>query len=95
MNERKTILAQKLEARERVAVDVDVDGFVVFGGKELGKVKVWVATLLELERAAEGARGYVRTKYKYGKDDVEDQEMFDNARLVFLLHAVIRDFYDP
>lgn len=95
MSERKSVLVQKLEARERISIDADVEGFITLGGAELGKVKIWIATIQEQERAAAQAKAHIRETYRNQGDLAEDPDVIQNAKTVFILHAVVRDYRDP
>ena len=78
-----------------MSVDADVEGFITLGGAELGKVKIWIATIQEQERAVAQAKAYLKETYRNQPDIAEDADAVQNAKTVFILHAVVRDFRDP
>lgn len=86
-------LVKALHTRERKLFDFDALNFIGPGEKTIGSVKIRVATKAEQHAAAIQAREYVKGKTAPG--DAYDNDLYQDARVVHILHATVRDFDRP
>jgi len=91
--EEKSEIALALEDRAKNRPTTLVDGlaFTGPGSSIVGAVAMRVATKQEENAAIAQAEVYVRDLGKTGNVELKDPALIENARTVFILHAVCRD----
>lgn len=90
MADRKSALAKALEARKRTLHEFPAEKFIGAGGREFQGIKVYAPLKSDEVQARLDADRWVKDEYKGG-----DDELRLDARTVFLLHRLCRDFDDP
>lgn len=89
-NERKSELAKQIEARKLPLHEFAAEKFMGINGKVVGGVKVRAPLKADEIAARSDADAWVRETHKHADDDLKL-----DARTVFLLHRLTRDFDDP
>lgn len=91
MADRKSDLAKQIEARKRTLHEFPAEKFTGLGGRIVGGIKVYAPLKNDEIQARIDADAWVKDTYKASSDE----ELRIDARTVFLLHRLCRDFEDP
>jgi hypothetical protein len=90
--ETKSSLVEAIEKRERPMWAFEAQNFLQRGFPRMGKYRIRVAFVEELDDALVMAHKYVAEKAKDSPEAARDGDLLGNAKVAYAMHAACRDF---